>query len=199
MPRGFSEREKEGIRDNLLDKGRVFLTTYGVKKTNVEDLTRAVGISKGAFYLFYASKEELFFEVLGRFEDEYHAELLKVAVQPGVSSQSQVQDFLKRAFSVWRTNPLFTHFSQEEYEHLVRKLPEEKVRANLHKDRIFVGRLLDQWRDHGVVVGCSPEMFLGLMRALFFISLHEQELGPDMSPAVIDFFIDLIAQRVVQK
>ena len=73
MPRGFSEREKEGIRDSLLDKGRAFLTTYGVKKTNVEDLTGAAGISKGAFYLFFVSKEELFFEVLGRFEDEYHA------------------------------------------------------------------------------------------------------------------------------
>ncbi len=199
MPRGFSEREKEGIRDGLLEKGRAFLTSYGVRRTNVEDLTRAVGISKGAFYLFYESKEELFFEVLGRFEDEYHAELLEVAVQPGVSPWRQVQDFLKRAFSVWRTNPLFTHFGQEEYEHLVRKLPEEKIRSNLHKDQIFVGRLLDQWSDHGVVVDCSPDMFLGLMRALFFISLHEQDLGQDMSPAVIDFFIDVISQRIVQE
>ncbi len=198
MPRGFSEREREGIRGSLLEKGREFLTTYGVKKTSVEDLTRAVGISKGAFYLFYDSKEELFFEVLGRFEDEYHAELLETALQPGVSPGRQVRDFLKKAFSAWRTNPLFTHFGQEEYELLVRKLPEEKVRANLSKDRIFVGRLLDRWRDHGVVIDCGPDMFLGLMRALFFISLHEQDLGQDIHPAVIDFFIDLISQRVVQ-
>lgn len=199
MPRGFSEREKESIRGGLLEKGRAFLTTYGVRKTNVEDLTRAVGISKGAFYLFYDSKEELFFEVLGRFEDEYHAGLLEVAVQPGVSPRRQVEEFLKRAFSVWRTNPLFTRFGKEEYEHLVRKLPEEKVQVNLDKDRNFVGRLLDRWREHGVVLDCEPDMFLGLMRALFFISLHEQDLGQDMYPAVSDFFIDVIAQRIVKE
>jgi AcrR family transcriptional regulator len=37
----------------LLRQGSTFLTTYGIRKTNVEDLTRAAGISKGAFYLFY--------------------------------------------------------------------------------------------------------------------------------------------------
>ncbi|CAA9254321.1 MAG: hypothetical protein AVDCRST_MAG93-1895, partial [uncultured Chloroflexia bacterium] len=39
MPRGFSEREKERIRSGLIDQGREFLTTYGIKKTNIEDLT----------------------------------------------------------------------------------------------------------------------------------------------------------------
>lgn len=198
MPKGFSEREKEHIRDGLIEKGRTFLTTYGIRKTSVEDLTRAVGISKGAFYLFYDSKEELFFEVLRRFEDEYHAALLESTVQPGVSPERQVRDFLKRAFTVWKTNPLFARFDQAEYEYLLRKLPEEKVRANLRKDEIFVGQLLDRWREHGVVVDCDPDVFLGLMRALFFVSLHERDLGEGTYPAVIEFFIDSISQRLIQ-
>src|SRR5215210_8809122 len=122
MPKGFSEREKERIRDGLMEKGAFFLTTYGIRKTSVEDLTRAVGISKGAFYLFYDSKEELFFEVLGRFEDEYHADMLESAVQPGVSPRTQVRDFLRRAFMVWKTNPLFARFDQAEYEYLLRRV-----------------------------------------------------------------------------
>lgn len=199
MPKGFSEREKEHIRDGLMEKAGTFLTTYGIRKTSVEDLTQAVGISKGAFYLFYDSKEELFFEVLGRFEDEYHAEMLESAVQPGVSPRRQVQDFLKRAFTVWKTNPLFARFNQAEYEYLLRRLPEEKVQANLHKDEVFVGRLLGKWREHGVVVDCEPDVFLGLMRALFFVSLHERDLGPDTYPAVIELFIDSISQRLVKE
>lgn len=198
LPRGFSEREKEGIRAALLEKGRSFLATYGVKKTSVEDLTGAVGISKGAFYLFYDSKEELFFEVLGRFEDDYHAGLLEAAVRPGASPRQQVREFLKKAFSVWRTEPLFARFGQEEYGQLVRKLPEEKVRAGLDKDRVFVGRLLGRWCDHGVVVDCEPELFLGLMRALFFVGLHEQDLGEDASAAVLDLLIDAVSRQVVK-
>lgn len=199
MPRGFSERERERVREGLLEQGRTFLGTYGIRKTNVEDLTRAVGISKGAFYLFYASKEELFYEVLSRWEDEYHDGLLGAAVRPGVAPRRQVADFLREAFSVWKTHPLFTRFDPEEYEHLLRKLPEEKVEANLRKDEVFVGRLLDQWRDHGVEIDCDPDLFLGLMRALFFVALHEEDVGRDAYPAVIEFFIGSIAQRVVQE
>lgn len=199
MPRGFSEREKERIRGGLIEQGREFFTSYGVKRTNVEDLTGAVGISKGAFYLFYTSKEELFFEVLGQWEDEYHADLLGAAVQPGVVPRQQVTDFLKMAFSVWRTHPLFTHFDPKQYEHLLRKLPEEKVEVALRKDEVFIGKLLGQWREHGVAIDCDPDVFLGLMRALFFISLHEQDLGRDTYPEVIQFFIDSIAQRVVRE
>ncbi len=199
MPRGFSEREKERIRSELIEQGREFFTTYGIKKTNVEDLTGAVGISKGAFYLFYTSKEELFFEILGQWEDEYQADLLGAAVQPGMAPRQQVKDFLKMAFSVWRTHPLFTHFDPEQYEHLLRKLPEEKVEVALRKDEVFIGKLLGQWREHGVTIDCDPDTFLGLMRALFFISLHEQDLGRDTYPKVIDIFIGSIVQRIVQE
>ena len=199
MPRGFSEREKERIRGRLLEQGGAFFTTYGIRKTNMEDLTRAVGISKGAFYLFYASKEELFYEVLSRWEDEYHDGLIGVAVRPGVTPRRQVVDFLREAFSVWKTHPLFTRFDPEEYEHLLRKLPEDKVEANLRKDEVFVGRLLDRWRDHGVEIDCDVDFFLGLMRALFFVALHEEDVGRDAYPAVIEFFIGSIAQRVVQE
>ncbi len=198
MPRGFSQTEKDRIRDGLLERGGEFLSTYGIRKTNVEDLTRAVGISKGAFYLFYGSKEELFYEVLSRWEDEYHAELLGAAVRPGVAPREQVEEFLRVAFSVWKAHPLFTRFDPQEYEHLLRRLPEDKVEANLRKDEVFVGRLLDRWRANGVEVDCGPDLFLGLMRALFFVALHEEDVGRGAYPTVIEFLISSIAGQVVR-
>jgi hypothetical protein len=115
------------------------------------------------------------------------------------SPRRQVKDLLKQAFAIWRTHPLFTHFNQEEYEYLLRKLPEDKIQSNLNKDDIFVNRLLDQWREQGVIIDCDANMFLGLLRALFFMSLHEHDFGPDVYPNLIDFFIDLIAERIVQE
>ena len=35
-----------------------------MKKTSVDQLTKAVGIAKGSFYKFFESKEMLFFAVL---------------------------------------------------------------------------------------------------------------------------------------
>jgi len=94
MPKGFSEREKALIRAQLLAKGRELFATQGIKKANVEDQTKAANISKGAFYLFFNSKEELFFELLGQFEDEYHANLIAAAGQPGASPRQQVKQVM---------------------------------------------------------------------------------------------------------
>src|SRR5215208_3064924 len=113
MPKGFSDREKELIRTNLLEKGKIYFGTYGLKKTNVEDLTSAVGISKGAFYLFYNSKEELFFELLEQFEAQFRDIILKDIAQAGTAPRQHLKAILQKCLSVWKSNTLFTHFSKE--------------------------------------------------------------------------------------
>jgi AcrR family transcriptional regulator len=55
------------------------LRIYGIRKTNVEELTEAAGISKGAFYSFYPSKEELFMDILEEIEEEVRGGLMREA------------------------------------------------------------------------------------------------------------------------
>lgn len=64
MPRSFSEYEKETIRKKLMAACMDSWTQYGYKKTSVDELCQRVSISKGAFYLFFDSKEALFCEVI---------------------------------------------------------------------------------------------------------------------------------------
>lgn len=64
MSRSFTKREKEIIKRNLQEACKQSWTQYGYKKTSVDELCRQAGISKGAFYLFFESKEALFCEVL---------------------------------------------------------------------------------------------------------------------------------------
>ena len=58
-----------------LKEARHCAVALGMKKTSVEQLTKAVGIAKGSFYKFYESKEVLFFAVL----ESIHSELCGVA------------------------------------------------------------------------------------------------------------------------
>lgn len=64
MGRSFTQREKQVIRQSLQDACKQNWTRYGYKKTSIEELCQQAGISKGAFYLFFESKEDLFCEVL---------------------------------------------------------------------------------------------------------------------------------------
>ncbi|MBK9714459.1 MAG: TetR/AcrR family transcriptional regulator [Kouleothrix sp.] len=197
MPKGFTEREKALIRAKLLEKGRDLFATYGVKKTSVEDLTSAAGISKGAFYLFFDSKEELFFELLEQFEADFKASLFRGAARSETPPRQRVHALLKDALALWKTNALFTHFDREDYEHLLRKLPEEKVAAHTQRDDMSAGELIAEWARAGVAIDRDARLVSNLMRALFFLSLHEQEFDADIYPAVLDVLVGLVAGYLV--
>ncbi len=64
MPRALTPTEREAIRNRLLAAGRERFARYGLRKTTVEELAHAAGIAKGTFYLFFASKEALYAELL---------------------------------------------------------------------------------------------------------------------------------------
>ena len=71
----FTDYETEQLRKALLKETRHCAVTLGMKKTSVDQLTKAVGIAKGSFYKFYESTEMLFFAVL----ENIHSELYRVA------------------------------------------------------------------------------------------------------------------------
>ncbi len=73
MARSFTEQEKKNIRVKLLEECAKGWSKYGYKKTNIDELCARSGISKGAFYLFFTSKEALFCETLCLVQDNLYA------------------------------------------------------------------------------------------------------------------------------
>ena len=195
MPKSFSERERAIIRAKLIAQGRALLATTGVRKTSVEDLTAAAGISKGAFYLFYPSKEELFFSIFAQFEAEYRQTLLGYASAAIGEPRAQIAGWLGRAFSLWKSSPLFRHFGRADLEQLLRRLPPERTQENLRGDEAFAAQLLELWRARGIAIGADAPQFTGLLRALFFVSAHEDDIGAAYQ-ATIDLLMRLVAAHL---
>ncbi len=197
MPKGFSERERMIIRAKLREKGAELFGSYGIRKTNVDELARAAGISKGAFYLFYESKEELFFELLEQFEASYRAAMLQTIARGDLPPRERMKALLLGARAVRQDNALFARLSQEEYEYLFRKLPEERLQGHLRGDIDFAPQFLAAWQQAGVTIACSPEKVAALIRGLFFLSLHEDDIGASMYVEVIDTYAELLANYLV--
>jgi AcrR family transcriptional regulator len=106
MPKAFTEQEKELIRKRLLEQGHKQFSAYGLRKTNIEELAEAAGISKGAFYLFYDSKEALFMEVVEQVEERLRQELFAMVDLPGPSPRARLFAILHHAFHRVKTIPL---------------------------------------------------------------------------------------------
>jgi AcrR family transcriptional regulator len=60
-------------RSSLLTAARREFVRSGIQKARIEDITQACGLSKGAFYLHFESKEALFREVVHGLEREFEA------------------------------------------------------------------------------------------------------------------------------
>lgn len=193
MPKGFSERERALIQAELLAKGRELFGAHGLRKTNVEDLTRAAGISKGAFYLFYESKEALFFEILLLFEAEYRERMLAALHDSHAPPEQRLRSALHQAVTLWRAHPLFSQFGNDDLAQLGRKLSPEQLAANLAGDLQAARDLIAAGRAAGLPMNVAPELLTGLLRALVLLNFHASEIGADQFPAVIEVLVDQIA------
>lgn len=52
MNRGFSQQEKENLRESLIDVFVEELHYRKISSINIDHLVKKVGIAKGSFYLF---------------------------------------------------------------------------------------------------------------------------------------------------
>lgn len=198
MPKAFSDEEKAHIHANLLVQGRRLFGLHGLRKTNVEDLTRAVGISKGAFYLFYDSKESLFFDILERFEAEYQAQMLAGLTEQAIPARDRLANVLRQAATLWRSHPLFAQFGSDDMAYLTRKLSPAQIEANQNSDVAFAAQFITTARAAGLPISADTQLLTGLLRALVLLNLHEDEIGTAMFDAVMAVLAEQIAAYLLK-
>lgn len=197
MPRGFSDEEKTRIRARLLEKGRGLFEQYGLKKTNVEDLTRAAGISKGAFYHFYESKEELFFEILDRVEEEFQQKVFTAAVDKTVPVREGVIRFMRTVFEQLAHYPLLYSVGKDEYESLMRKLPREKAEAHVRGDALALEQVMSRFRQTGRLREIDPQLLANLGVSLYLLWMHRNDMVFSRFEETLDAWIRMLADYLV--
>lgn len=197
MPRAFSEHEKEVIRAQMREKGKKLFEKQGLKKTSVDELTEAVGISKGAFYLFYESKEELFMEILEELETDFRTHIFDFSIHPKEDARKLLARLLKSALLTWDRYPLLKNFGMAEYQYLARKLPAERIQAHANRDNEFINDFIKKISSEGMTVKAAPRIVSSLMMSLFFINLHREDLGESAYAETMEVLTDLVAGYIV--
>lgn len=125
MARSFSDYEREDIRKRLSVVCRNCWTQMGYKKTSVDEICRLVGISKGAFYLFYDSKESLFCEVLCTIQREICK--MASAVMEKDSGKSGMIKALKLIYRAYDENSFLYGSDTADYAVLMSRVSEQQT------------------------------------------------------------------------
>jgi AcrR family transcriptional regulator len=198
MPKAFTEQEKVTIRAQMRQKGKRLFEKQGIRKTSVDELSQAAGISKGAFYLFYDSKEELFMEILEGLEADFRSRIFDFSISRKRDARQRLAKLFKDFLLTWDEYPLLKNFGLADYEYLTRKISPQRVRGHVQRDDEFVDEFIRRIRRQGIRVKASPPVVSNLMKSLFFVSLHRDDLRSEAYVESMEILANLIAGFITE-
>ncbi|GAB3497164.1 TetR/AcrR family transcriptional regulator [Nocardiopsis coralliicola] len=85
-----TEAETPGAQarlNGILDGAYACLSAYGVRRTTMDDIAEAVGLSRSALYSYVRSKDDAFRRLAQRFHDEALAGARAAAAAPGPAGE----------------------------------------------------------------------------------------------------------------
>jgi AcrR family transcriptional regulator len=85
-------RKATDTRERVLTTARNLFSSHGVDGTSLQDILDAVGITKGAFYHYFKSKETLCEIILDQAIEEYHH--LAEAIQDDIAEPESLKRWL---------------------------------------------------------------------------------------------------------
>ena len=184
MARSFTEREKENIKRNLQEACKQSWTQYGYKKTSVDDLCRQTGISKGAFYLFFESKEALFCEVLCSVQEQICDAASRVIEKH--KDKHGVAEALKLIYREYDKNNFLYDSDSMDFTILMNKLSEEQAKkietSNHMSQQLFLSSPYLQFQ-------VDTDMALSVIYSLI-MNLKNKDILPHNHMETFDFMVD---------
>lgn len=185
MAKAFTEQETDIILQKLKTSARQNAASRGVRKTTVDELAREAGISKGAFYKFYPSKEMLFFEILEDMHTKIYAASAEVLKQNRAnSSADRAAEAVLVACKIMAESGMMD-FMEQDAAFLLRKIPAEVQEKHYHSDEVHIKELLSNAE---LEPAGGMELAAATVRGLFLTVSHGENIGP-LYPQVLDTLV----------
>lgn len=189
MPANFTEKEREKIRQNLIDAGFQMSRERGLKGMTVSKLAESCHIAKGTFYHFFASKEEF---VLAMFTEANRREMEELTALMGDRKKLPIAEMMpwyrslftfERNFMMW--------FQTEDYVWMKGHLQSFGL-FDSERDKQAARQVL------GLVEGLRPDYDIGVV-VNFIKSIYSMTENRDsFCRESIETNIDLIFQAIYQ-
>ncbi len=195
MATAFNENEKNIIKSKLNIAAQECLGKYGVRKTTVDQLTEMAGISKGSFYKFYPSKEILFFNVLENYQNSIIEEVILQFDRMNIVTPEKFTEVIYDLFQNVRKSFMMNIIEKQEFEYLIRKLPEDLILEHHSFDDLIAKKMFNNIRikkniDVGVITTS--------LRAIFMTMIYVSEIGEKDFDKALKLLIRGLAQLILE-
>ena len=191
-PKGFSDAEKDELRAKLCLACEQKWALYGYKKTSIGELTAKIGISTGAFYLLYSSKEDLFCDTLERVQDRLKTGLRDIVCHNG--GKTGFIESMKWHFEEYERAPFLYDFGTPDFLSFLNKLPKDRVEKLKFDNVSFLSEVIEL---AGLKLKVDEEKAHALISTLLYMVTIKERLDYDHFK-IFEFLLDSVVERLFE-
>lgn len=156
----------KNTKEKILEASLELFSQKGIRETTIKDIAKEVGITEGAVYRHFKSKEEIVLGLFKQYSDEFYNRLLE-ATQSGTSYKEKFYNTAKAFISFCFEKP--SAFKYLDLFHYLR--PEDiKGFSPLPKDAIW--NLIEEGIDQGMLKvkkEYALAIFVGTLERIFLL------------------------------
>ncbi len=180
-------------KTEILRCAKSLFSEKGFKNTNISDITKMAGIASGTFYLYYASKDQLFMDI---FLDE-NIQLKKKIIE-SVDMDGDpfivINEIIKLNINGMNSNPILREwynrdvFNKIEQNFLMGKGLE-------HLDFLYdcFIDIINKWQTEGKMrADIDSEMIMAMFTAIINLDMHKDEIGFQYFPDIQSHLIECV-------
>ena len=170
----FTKQRRDEISEKLKEGARISAAEKGMKKTSVDGLVAYAQISKGAFYNFYESKDELFLDIVEDWHTEIYGEILDMLLENnGLSDKKKTALAIFKACEMIKENG-YLNFIHRDLDMLLDNLKETEFIDRFHSDDIHIAEVI---RFSGIKLIVTDDEAVSIIKNLVFTVLNSEMKG----------------------
>jgi AcrR family transcriptional regulator len=143
-------RQSEQTREALLSRCLQLFAERGFSNTSVDDIARAAGVTKGAMYWHFRSKDEIFHAILDRIRQRWH-EVVHLPVSERRCPEAQLAQLFDSYAVLFNESPEICLFLQQVILDRQHKPFAAQVARVLATTARFIARMVDEGKACGVM------------------------------------------------
>ena len=186
MPNIFKNENRDRVKEEMYKIGFNLIKKYGIKKTCVEDITKATGIAKGTFYNFFETKEKYIYEII-----LYNRSNMKQKIQEMIAQKDSLkkEDVRKILLELtFDSSNIYTYLDDDDIRGLELKVPESTSSKSYDNDMALM--ILNNI--HGTNHICDYKIVSNYIKILSLTIMNKEK----MQEAVINETIELLIGSV---
>ena len=174
VSKSFTRMKRDEISEKLKEGAMIYAAEVGMKKTSVDSLVAYAGISKGAFYNFFESKDELFLELV----EDWHTEIYGTALETLMEENDKTfkakaaRAILQACVTMCKYSVL--KFYRECLPQLLENIKGTELMERYHSDDVHIAEVI---RFSGIKLLVTEEEAVSLVKNIAFTILNADMKG----------------------